>query len=191
MRRAVIDVSEWDGQTVFANVIPEPNSGCWLWTGTVRHDGYGIARFFRNGKRTYARAHRLSYAVHVGPVPDNLHVCHKCDVPACVNPMHLFLGTDADNNEDCRQKGRSAYLREEIKKRQAEIARSISPEMKVRGETSGMAVLTDPGVMNIKRSYADGERISDIARRHGCGWTTVYNVVSGRTWRHIVVGDPA
>ena len=77
---------------------PEPYSGCWLWVGVLRGRGYG------NYLRRYA--HRVSWTIHNGEIPDGLLVCHKCDTPACVNPNHLFIGTHSDNLKDCFQKSR-------------------------------------------------------------------------------------
>lgn len=84
--------------------MPEPNSGCWLWLGDANKAGYGIMR--AEDKRKVL-AHRVSYALHCGQ-PGVLKVLHKCDVPGCVNPAHLFLGTDADNHTDKTLKGRAA-----------------------------------------------------------------------------------
>jgi hypothetical protein len=83
-------------------LIPEPNSGCWLWEGAVTNDGYGM--ICRNG--TTLRVHRLAWEEVNGPIPDGLNVCHTCDVPACCNPAHLFVGTQQDNVSDMRAKGR-------------------------------------------------------------------------------------
>jgi hypothetical protein len=80
-------------------LIPEPNSGCWLFDGATTGGGYG-----RHSKRKYA--HRIAYEKWVGPIPDGMLVCHKCDVKLCCNPDHLFLGTDEDNIMDCIKKGR-------------------------------------------------------------------------------------
>ena len=82
--------------------MPEPNSGCWLWLSVVNRTGYGT---IRDVDKRVRLAHRISYRLHIGD-PGKLHVCHKCDVPSCVNPEHLFLGTDADNYRDMRAKGR-------------------------------------------------------------------------------------
>lgn len=82
---------------------PEPNTGCWLWTGTVDKDGYGI---LREGRRYRVRAHRFAWQLERGPVAGDALVLHRCDTPPCVNPSHLFIGTQADNVRDARGKGR-------------------------------------------------------------------------------------
>ena len=83
---------------------PEPNTGCWLWTGPWGRRDYGIIKV----NSTYgATAHRAFYAYHIGPIPRGMLVCHRCDTPACVNPGHMFLGTDQDNSDDKIRKGRS------------------------------------------------------------------------------------
>lgn len=85
-----------------ANVIPEPNSGCHLWTASVSPRGYG--KFYIAGR--HLRANRAAWELYVGSIPDGLRVLHRCDTPACVNPDHLWLGTDADNQRDKVRKGR-------------------------------------------------------------------------------------
>jgi hypothetical protein len=75
---------------------------CWPWTATIDRDGYG--RMKVGGKSQ--RAHRLAYALRIGPVPDGLSVLHRCDNPCCVNPDHLWVGTSSDNMRDMATKGR-------------------------------------------------------------------------------------
>lgn len=84
-------------------VMIPPGDGCWLWVATLSSTGYGMFTV-RRGLR--AATHRFSWELHFGPIPDGLLVCHHCDVPACVRPDHLFLGTHADNARDSVQKGR-------------------------------------------------------------------------------------
>jgi hypothetical protein len=83
-------------------VIPEPNSGCLLWEGAVAGAGYGVIG--RNGKSVYV--HRVAWEEAQRAIPDGMQVLHRCDVPACCNIEHLFLGTVADNMRDKSAKGR-------------------------------------------------------------------------------------
>ena len=102
-----VDMEEELRKVFYAGVSPEPNTGCWLWMGSTFLQGYGclsVPRAPRN--RCNLRAHRVSYKIHKGDFDPKLYVLHTCDVPLCVNPDHLFLGTQADNIADCVSKGR-------------------------------------------------------------------------------------
>lgn len=93
--------------------IPEPNSGCWLWTGVTGNSGYGHIGVgsMRDGSRTMQSAHRASYEAHKGKIPPGLLVRHQCDNKLCVNPGHLILGTQTENILDSVRRGRWGAVR--------------------------------------------------------------------------------
>lgn len=82
----------------------EKGSSCWLWIGYTTSKGYGSFRYGDRRLGLRVRAHRASWQLHFGPIPDDLFVCHHCDVPNCVRPDHLFLGTHQDNMSDMLRK---------------------------------------------------------------------------------------
>jgi hypothetical protein len=139
---------------------------CWLWTGAKAWNGYGI--LFERQHAGRQRVHRLSYEWHVGPIPEGLDVCHRCDVRNCVRPDHLFLGTRADNLADMRAKGRA----EDGTKR-------------VRGEQHHLAILDTPTVRTIRARVAGGERQSAVARDMGLSKSVVSRVVRRASWAHV------
>jgi hypothetical protein len=140
--------------------VPEPNTGCWLWTAFRTEDGYGKLSF----EGQMWTASRLSYVTHVGPIPDGLCVCHHCDTPACINPAHLFLGTHRDNSDDKWRKGRAAVM---------------------RGEDHHAAVLTETQVAELRRM--DRSSALAMAPDLGVSEDTIVSAVMGWTWRHVDV----
>ena len=109
LRPALAPFRERLAKSLSDNSIPEPNSGCLLWIGAVKPGGYGNLGIKPEG-RTYI-AHRAAYEVAYGTIPTGLKVLHKCDNPPCINPLHLFLGTQLDNIRDCVSKGRHVSRR--------------------------------------------------------------------------------
>jgi HNH endonuclease len=146
-------------------------SGCWLWEGARDDHGYGTMWY--HGQQW--RAHRLSYALNVGPIPTNLLVCHHCDTPLCVKPSHLFVGTDADNAHDREAKGRTSPARG------LAHGRYTKPECTARGERVGTAKLTAQAVIDIRRRYRRGLATS-LGREFGVTKQAINYVVAGTTW---------
>jgi hypothetical protein len=94
-------------RTKFYSRVDKSND-CWLWTGPRHPRGYGMTFF--SGKTAFA--HRVAWTLDNGAIPDGMVICHKCDNPPCVNPGHLFIGTQADNNRDRHAKGRTKNIKE-------------------------------------------------------------------------------
>jgi hypothetical protein len=140
-----------------AKVEPHP-TGCWIWTGHRTVDGYGMFRV--NG--VCIRTHRAAYQFFRGPIPDGLHVLHRCDNPPCMNPEHLRLGSNADNIADRTAKGRS-----------------------VRGVRHWKSRLNPDAVRRIRARAEAGQTLSSIARLVGVHVRTVRRVVRGINWSHV------
>lgn len=99
---------EDEGTRFWMRVNKTAANGCWEWRPAVRLGRYGI---FRRDDGSNQGAHRYSYELHYGPIPQHLHVLHACDNPPCVNPQHLSLGTHADNMRDMAEKGRAGSFK--------------------------------------------------------------------------------
>jgi len=127
------------------------NSGCWEWAAATSA-GYG--RFKVNGRLLLA--HRYSYELQYGPIPEGLCILHRCDNPSCVNPEHLFLGTYSDNMVDCVRKGRLPS-----------------------------AKLTNNSVLSIRQSYKNGSLQKDLALKYGVNHTCISQIVTRRIWKHV------
>lgn len=111
MAREAFDVRFW------RQVDRDPQQWtCWLWTGGTTPFGYGLARRSDGSQWRGVVAHRVAWELMRGPIPHDMQVLHRCDEPSCVNPIHLFLGTQRDNVRDMLMKGRSSRRRERCKR---------------------------------------------------------------------------
>lgn len=140
---------------------PEPNSGCWIWTGSINASGYGTMN--ANGKTVLA--HRYIFEKMEGGAAGKC-VCHKCDNRLCVNPDHLWLGSVGDNNRDRHAKGRSSGGRN-------------------LGKNNPAAKIDWPAVHDI-RSKQESRRI--YAERYGITYFTVRDIEIGRIWKETQIG---
>lgn len=151
----------------FFSRLPEerPPDSCWEITGPSFPFGYGRIDFSAEKRQHSVSAHRVSYMLFVGPIPEGLVICHRCDNPPCCNPDHLFLGTFADNANDMAVKGRSA-----------------------RGAGNWAAKLTEANVREIRSLYRWQDRVNGIpalARRFGISDSQVHDIIKGKSWKHV------
>jgi hypothetical protein len=146
---------------LFSRTIIRDN-GCWEYTGRREEKGYARMRC---GGGARAFVHRLAYDLVVDDIPDGMKVLHKCDNPICVNPEHLFLGTNQDNTDDMLAKGRERFL---------------------KGDELPQAKLNKEQVREIKRQIAanllEG---NELASKFGVSPQTICDIKAGRTWKHV------
>lgn len=133
----------------------DPDTDCWNWQGTRQWSGHGEIHY--EGKTS--RAHRVSYRAFKGEIPDGMAVCHSCDNPACINPDHLWLGSQAENLADMREKGRGT-----------------------EGQTHPNAKLTEAAVREIRASK---ETSHALGRKYGVSHSLIVNVRQRKAWRHV------
>lgn len=128
---------------------------CWIWQASVSGDGYGQ---LGSGTKphTMVKAHRVSWEIHFGPIPEGASVLHRCDVRTCVNPQHLFVGSQKDNMQDMKMKNRH-----------------------LAGERNAKAKLTDVQARSIRRRRIAGERGCDLAKEFGVSQATVCRIAHG------------
>lgn len=150
----------------FAKVLKSMDSdGCWNWIASKYRDGYGRIQF----QRKSVRAHRISWQIHHGPIPDGVQVLHRCDNPLCVRPDHLFLGTHDDNMADKVAKGRQ-----------------FRPE----GEANGAARLSCDEVINIRKLYVGGGRTyQSLAAQFGVSSGDIRLIVTMENWNGLESPD--
>lgn len=137
----------------------EKSEGCWNWMARKTPQGYGRISVGNVNKL----AHRVAFELMVGPI-GNLHVLHRCDNPSCVNPAHLWLGTNADNVADKVSKGR---------------------EPSHIGENNNRSRLTPNDVLEIRSKFRSGVSRSELAKKYGIVPAYVNQIASNKAWRHI------
>ena len=137
---------------------------CWEWQGKLNSSGYGCFQENINGDKKEVRAHRESYRIFKGEIPEGMQVLHKCDNPKCCNPDHLWLGTHKDNMDDRNKKGRVFNGRE-------------------RARVSGK--LTEEEVIEIRKLYKNGISQKEIQEKFKISQSQVSGILTYRFWKHV------
>lgn len=136
---------------------------CWLWQGARYKDGYGCKCMMVNYIMYGFRVNRISYFLKHGELSDDLFVCHKCDVPTCVNPNHFFLGKQLQNMQDKVRKSRQAF-----------------------GEKHGRCKLTSDQVQEIRiLHFNHNTPVTEMAKRFNVGTSTIWSMLSGINWKYL------
>lgn len=152
---------------------------CWLWTASRRHKGYGAFVWaLPSGEIIQGRAHRFSWIIHNGEIPDCLCVLHKCDNPLCVNPDHLFLGTKAENNADMLSKGR--HVKGGSKLKSLGLLGNYE-----RGERHHAAKL-NPSLVRRIRAEKSRMSYSKLSAKYGVSVGNLHRIVTGKAWSHVI-----
>lgn len=138
---------------------PCPATGCWLFTGGLNESGYGVLGAPRSNK--FIKAHRASWELHKGPIPKGVLVLHRCDVPSCCNPGHLYLGSFKDNSQDMVRKGRD-----------------FRPDN--RGERASYALLNWSAARDMRKREMTQR---GYAEKYGVSRSTVNQVQRNAIWR--------
>lgn len=158
--------------------------GCWEWQNSRLAGGYGQIKVMGKSRL----AHRVSYELAHGPIPDGLYVLHHCDNPPCVRPDHLFLGTARDNIRDClsKRRGPDPQKRALIYRHSGDDHWTRQhPDRIARGSGHGRSKLTEDDVRTIRQLRSEGWTLDRLAVRFGVRLTNIHAIVRRDTWRHV------
>jgi len=148
----------------FDHIGEKTDRGCIVWNGRRNKKGYGVLDItYGDYNDRPVLTHRISYELFCGRIPDGMKVCHHCDNPPCINPIHFFLGTDTTNQADKHAKGRGA-----------------------KGESLGRSLLTTIKVIDIRDRFSKGIATRrQLAEEYGVSRSSIEEIINRTSWKHI------
>jgi hypothetical protein len=150
----------------YVRVLKHPGDGCWEWLGPKNNKGYGFTYIRELSRRM--TAHRASYTLRYGQIPEGLWVLHRCDNPACVKPSHLFLGSPKDNVQDMIAKGRD------------------NRKNGLKGESHVCSKHSDATIIAIRTDYIAGVSIDRLCEVYSVSRNSIHDYTGGRSWKHLL-----
>lgn len=151
-------ITHRQSKKLFNKIMPEPNTGCWIWIGAYDNTGYGR---YKMGNTTEA-AHRVLFRLYKDKIQKGFLICHSCDNRFCVNPDHLFAGTHQDNADDMINKKRHIY-----------------------GEKKWCAKFKESDIINVRNLYDSGITQMEIALKYNCSQSHISEITTRKQWKHL------
>lgn len=145
--------------------------GCWEWIGAIKNNGYGVFTMKDGDDWKNFYAHRISWNINFGEIPRGLLVCHFCDNRKCVNPRHLFIGTEKDNSQDAARKGRCCM--------------QAHPEKRPIGEKNGGCKITEALVPTIRELRKEGYLIRELVQEFDLSKSQIKRIINRTNWKYV------
>ena len=144
---------------------------CWIWSGSKGRNGYGRIMSSKESN-AFLSSHRVAWELFNGKIPRGMLVCHHCDIPFCVNPSHLFLGTSKDNTQDMMKKGRGAWLKDPDNWKKISLPKSSK--------------LKEKDVLLMRKLFSSGWTYRKLSKKFNVDYSHVHKTCNGKQWQRLI-----